>query len=153
MVVFDAVLNEVEALGGSVLRVSGLDRCLAVLEAFPAVRATDTSSDAVVVTSGLSFADAHSVGSWTWAEKVPVLLVRPDGTLPDEAVAVLATDVGITFVVIVGGQDAVPDTIRSQCCDGYAYERLRGSDRMETSGFAAEFAARNGMSWGNLGVA
>lgn len=106
-----------------------------------------------MVASGQGFADALSIGPWAWAKKVPVLLARPDGTLPDEAVGALAADAGITRVVIVGGQAAVPDTIRSQLGDGYAYERVGGADRYETSRLVAEFAIHNGMSWRNLGIA
>lgn len=150
--VSDAVVAEVESMGIAVHRVAGDDRASTSVQVFLTARVLDSSSDTVIVATGDSFADALSIGSWSYATRSPIILAR-GGTIPDEAVEAIRSDPAIRRVVIVGGAQAVSDAVMTQLGDGYEYLRLAGADRYQTSERVAEWAMEHGLSSAHVCVA
>ena len=151
--VSDAVLDQARGIVGSVTRVSGDSRYETSLAAFREARAASSASDTVILATGGNFADALSAGPWSWRTVAPVVLVKPDGTLTAEAVEQIRSDAGIKRVVIMGGEAAVSESVRTQLGDGYEYVRLAGADRYQTSATAAQWFSGHGLNWARPYVA
>lgn len=88
----------------------------------------------VVLTDGITGADALAAGWWTSTWQVPVLLVDGDGNLPRPTVEGLNSLV-IDNVIVLGGRARVPDATVSQVREitGATTHRVAGTDRYETS--------------------
>ena len=151
--VSEAVASELVSLVGDVRRMAGADRYETSLALLREVRSTGAPSDTVFVATGTGFADALSAGPVSWKLGAPVVLTGPDGTLPAAAVAAIKADAGIRRIVLLGGTAAVSDAVRGQLGDGYAFERLGGADRYETSLAIARWASSHGLGWTSPSIA
>lgn len=145
--VSDAVLGEISAIVGDVVRVAGADRYETSIELMRATRAADASADTVFVATGAGFADALSAGAVSWRLRAPVLLATAEGTLSEAGVSAIKADAGLRRIVLLGGTSVVSDALRSQLGDAYEYERLGGGDRYETSGIIADWSVSHGLGW------
>ena len=146
LAVGETVVGELEGLGLDVTRVAGADRWATSAAALGATLAAGRSPDTVLVATGSSFADALSAGPYCWASPAPVLLAR-DGALTEEGVEAVRSLAGVRRVVLLGGEAAVSDMVRTQLGDAYEYVRLGGADRYETSAAVAAWACGQGLSW------
>jgi putative cell wall-binding protein len=151
--VSDAALDEARSIVGSARRILGPNRYATATEVLKETRSASSSSDTVIVATGTTFADALSAGPWSWHTASPVALARPDGTLTDETVEAIRADAGLTRVVIMGGEAAVSESVRTQLGDGYTYVRLAGADRYQTSSAAATWFTQHGLGWSKPFVA
>jgi hypothetical protein len=88
----------------------------------------------VVLTDGVTGADALAAGWWTSTWQVPVLLVDGDGNLPSTTLDALNALV-IDNVIVLGGQARVPETTidRVRSITGADAHRVAGADRYATS--------------------
>ncbi len=88
----------------------------------------------VVLTDGITGADALAAGWWTSTWQVPVLLVDGAGGLPASTADALKSLV-IDNVVVLGGPARVPDSTLEQVrsITGAATHRVAGADRYATS--------------------
>ena len=107
---------EVERLFGD----SRYDTNLAILEE------AGVAGDSIIVATGKSFADSLSAS----AAKLPILLVKPDGTLNDAQKAVL-TD--MKNIYIVGGDGAVSASYEAELKEFGTVTRVFGESRYDTS--------------------
>ena len=149
----EGVQGEVEDLGISITRIYG-DTRIETSEAVLATMAeTGEMSDTVIVATGEDFADALSISPYAYASGSPIVLTSSDGTLEDSTVAAIEAQEGIENVIIVGGTGVVSDDVMTQLGDGYAYQRLAGDDRYETSLAIAAFEIGEGMDASNPAVA
>ena len=149
----EAVVDELGAMGIDCVRVWGQDRRQTAVRALEEARAAGSVSDTVCVVSGTSFADALSVGPLCYAEGIPLVLTRPDGTLDETTVAAITADARIANVLIVGGAGVVSDAVRDQLGSRYAYTRLGGADRYGTSAAVARWAQGRGLGFAQVAVA
>lgn len=88
----------------------------------------------VVLTDGITGADALAAGWWTSTWQVPVLLVDGAGNLP-AATAEAMNALVIDNVIVLGGQVRVPDATLAQVrsITGADTHRVAGADRYATS--------------------
>jgi len=93
----------------------------------------------VVLTDGVTGADALAAGWWTSTWQVPVLLVDGDGELPAATSDALKSLV-IDNVVVLGGRGRIPDQTLAnvQSFTGAAVRRVAGDDRYATSAAMAQ---------------
>ncbi len=93
----------------------------------------------VVLTDGITGADALAAGWWTSLWQVPVLLVDGNGDLPSATRDALNALV-IDNVVVLGGQGRIPDQTVSEVesLTGADAVRVAGANRYETSVQMAE---------------
>lgn len=112
-VVGQEVVDELEALGFDVERLSGKDR----FETAAAIAAaTAPDADAAVLATGGSFADALAGASYAARADAPILLVS--GDLPAAARAALEARTGhLKTLHVLGGEGAVSDTVRRSAED------------------------------------
>ena len=119
-----AVPAAVEAVGGyEVERLFGdsrYDTNLAILEE------AGVAGDSVIVATGKNFADSLSAS----AAKLPILLVKPDGTLNDAQKEILT---GMKNIYIVGGDGAVSASYEAELKDFGEVTRVFGESRYDTS--------------------
>ena len=150
-----AVGESAEALlaskGLAVTRVAGADRAETSVAAMRAARAAGSESDTVIVCTGEAFADSLSISPWSWNTASPIVLAR-NGRLTAGEVDAIRSDPLVGKILVVGGQAAVGD-VASQLGDGYACERLSGSDRYETSASVAEWECAHGFGWKTPAIA
>lgn len=135
---------EIVAMGRYVERMAGADRAATSVLALQRLVAGGMASDTVVVATGATYADALSIGPWSWATKSPIVLLS-GGALSDDAVAAIHEG-GFSKAIIIGGEGSVPASVEAQLA-GLAITRLSGADRYATSVAVATFAAGNGLSW------
>ena len=107
---------EVERLFGD----SRYDTNLAILEE------AGVTGDSVIVATGKTFADSLSAS----AAKLPILLVKPDGTLNDAQKAILT---GMKNIYIVGGDGAVSTGYEAELKEFGEVTRVFGESRYDTS--------------------
>ena len=107
---------EVERLFGD----SRYDTNLAILEE------AGVAGDSVIVATGKNFADSLSAS----AAKLPILLVKPDGTLNDAQKDILA---GMKNIYIVGGDGAVSAAYEAELKEFGEVTRVFGESRYDTS--------------------
>ena len=107
---------EVERLFGD----SRYDTNLAILEE------AGVTGDSVIVATGKTFADSLSAS----AAKLPILLVKPDGTLNDAQKDILA---GMKNIYIVGGDGAVSADYEAELEAFGTVTRVFGESRYDTS--------------------
>lgn len=93
----------------------------------------------VVLTDGITGADALAAGWWTSTWQVPTLLVDGSGNLPPATVEAMNALV-IDNVVVLGGQARVPESTVAQVTSitGADAHRVSGPDRYATSVAMAE---------------
>lgn len=84
------------------------------------------SGNEIIVATGKSFADSLSAS----AAKLPILLVKPNGTLNDAQKAILAN---MNKIYIVGGDGAVSKEYETELTTYGMVERVFGNSRYETS--------------------
>lgn len=102
----------------------------------------------VLVATASTFQDALAAAPYAYANGCPVLLTGPDGSLSDAALA----EVAGRWVVIMGGREAVPESVESQL-GGRPLTRAGGVDSVDTSRLFAQWALANGSSRSGMGVA
>ena len=107
---------EVERLFGD----SRYDTNLAILEE------AGVAGDSIIVATGKTFADSLSAS----AAKLPILLVKPDGTLNDAQKEILA---GMKNIYIVGGDGAVSASYEAELKEFGTVTRVFGESRYDTS--------------------
>lgn len=91
-------------------------------------------SRSVVLADGGTGADALAAGWWTSFWQVPILLVAPDGSLPQATRTALQT-LAIDNVIVLGGTGRVPEAtaqLAAQLATA-AVGRISGTDRYGTS--------------------
>ncbi len=133
--VSDSVKEKLEEAGFTVGRVSGDDRYSTAVEMaqLTADRLGSNFPNTAFIVSGTAMADSLVAGPVAAGRSYPIMLVA-DNSVPmvtKEAI----NDLGIDDLIIVGGEAVVDETVETdleQLVDGKV-ERLRGSDRFETS--------------------
>lgn len=93
----------------------------------------------VVLTDGITGADALAAGWWTSTWQVPVLLVDGEGDLPS-ATSEALNGLVIDNVIVLGGDARVPDATLAEvrAATGADTHRVAGTDRYATSVAMAE---------------
>jgi len=119
----------------AVERTCGSDRYATALAISAATFAPSSVTTAVVAT-GKDFPDALSASGLAGAYSSPVLLV---GNSVTASLTAELDRLGVTDVVIIGGEKAVPASVATALDADYAVDRVFGADRYET---AAAVAAR-----------
>ncbi|SFE95373.1 cell wall-binding repeat-containing protein [Peptostreptococcus sp. D1] len=111
-----------------VSRISGKDRfeTCAVLS-----KKAFTKSDIAIITSGESYPDALSSGSFATRYNAPLLLVKKDH-MP-EVISNELKRLGVKEVKIIGGEDTISKALFDEISKNYKAERISGVDRFETS--------------------
>ena len=119
-----AVPAAVDAIDGyEVVRLFGdsrYDTNLAILDE------AGVAGDSIIVATGKTFADSLSAS----AAKLPILLVKPDGTLNDAQKEILA---GMKNIYIVGGEGAVSHAYEAELATFGTVKRVFGESRYDTS--------------------
>ena len=144
-VITDDVMHELRALGITAQRVAGGDRQETSIAALDVLDNAGEKPQTVVIATGAKFADALSIGPWCYARKAPIVLTGWDNKLTEAQVAAIRSLPSIENVVIIGGEMAVNEEVRDQLGPTYAYQRLSGADRYETSATVARFEMQNGL--------
>ncbi|NTU89960.1 MAG: cell wall-binding repeat-containing protein, partial [Actinobacteria bacterium] len=154
-VVSSDVALQIEGLLGkdSVTRASGTNRVETAIAIFNEGEAWSATA---IIATGYGFADALSISPFAYATKTPIFLTgsdMSDTALSQETIDAILSG-GFTSVILVGGEDVVSEEVKTQLGSGYAYERLSGIDRYQTSAAIADFAVNSGvLSYDGLGVA
>lgn len=132
--VSDEVLQAANNICGSnTIRLYGSTRYETSLEI---LRQCNSSSDTVIVATGVNYADSLSISPFAYVTKSPIVLCDPNGGLTQEAIEAIRAG-GFSRAILVGGNAAVPDVVISQlnnaniATDGI--RRLSGATRYETS--------------------
>ena len=99
-------------------------------------RANFETADLAIVASGANFPDALSAAGLAGAFGAPLVLTRPD--LVPLASASVLEDLGVSDVIIIGGESAVSAAVETALEADYAVERIAGLDRYETAALVAE---------------
>ena len=159
-VISDTVIDQLVDLGMTVQRVAGNDRYdTAKFVAYWVMDIVQSNPEAAwrgtaFFVRGDEFPDALAVAPHAYAQKIPILLVRPDSVPgPTEEAVTFAY---ITEGVIVGGTGAVSAATASDIGDllGDAAVRWDGDDRYETAArCASEGVARGWLDYDTIGVA
>jgi putative cell wall-binding protein len=145
---------EVEAFGGSgaytltytrtspkAARLGGADR---FATSYAISRSSFTTAPAVVVASGMEFADALSAAGLAGALDAPVLLAPPVKSIGDPMLRALIQEVSrlqASKVIVVGGSLAVNDLVYAQLGSAQfvtEVDRIGGQNRYQTSRMVAE---------------
>ena len=108
-----------------------------------------------VVATGNDFADVLAASAVIWRGELPVYMTSEEGidqTSLDEMIAG-----GITDIMIVGGEAAVPADVEADLVAEFGadhVDRLGGANRYETSALVADWGvAEFGMDWSNVAFA
>ena len=119
-----AVPSSIEEINGyDVIRLFGnsrYDTNLAILEAAGVKR------DSIIIATGKNFADTLSASS----TRLPILLVKPNGTLNDAQKTILSN---VSKIYIVGGEGAVSKEYEEELAAYGMVERIYGASRYDTS--------------------
>jgi len=99
-------------------------------------RANFETADLAIVASGANFPDALSAAGLAGTYGAPLLLTRPD--VVPAASADALEDLGVSDVIIIGGESAVSAAVETALEADYAVERIAGLDRYETAALVAE---------------
>ena len=143
-----AVESAIQAKGITVNRISGATRTATSVKVMDATNAAGTASNSVIIATGYNFADSLSIGPWAYSSKTPIILTEPDGTLSAEAVSAIKGNPRISNVIIVGGNAAVSDVVKTQLGGAYTINRLAGATRYETSEKIAQWMISDqGYNW------
>ena len=137
-----AIMVEVGEYGGIVPvdRAGGADRYATAAVASQATFATG-SARAVVLASGVSFADALSASGLAGSAAAPLLLTAPT-SLPSVTLTEIERVAGVpadTTVWLVGGAGAIGPAVAQALDDaGFDVQRIGGTSRYDTSRLVAE---------------
>ena len=156
MAIDSNVEAELADMGLEVIRIGGADRyeTSALITEYmldSGLRMFDSTM--AFVARGDRFPDALAASPIAWANRMPVLLVKPD-QLPENTVDVLYT-MGVTSAAIIGSEAAVSDAVAQDIkAMGISSERIGGDDRYETAALVAEWAYDNGYAtFDSVGIA
>lgn len=98
----------------------------------------------VFVASGLKYPDALAAAGLAGSTVGPILLVDQNSIPADTTQAL--TELGATNVVILGGTDAVSQTVQDELAKTYAVTRVAGQDRYGTAvAIAKAIQGRDGL--------
>jgi putative cell wall-binding protein len=89
------------------------------------------SADTAIIASGENFPDALSAAGLAGSYDAPLLLVQQN-SVPGVVSGALAT-LGVSDVIIVGGEAAVSTAVESALDVAYNVDRIKGADRYETA--------------------
>lgn len=105
-----------------------------------------TSSDTVILASGVDYPDALTATPLAGKYNAPILLSRNTTLDAQPELKSTLIDKGVKNVIIIGGQTAIPQIIQDQIASlGINVRRIGGSDRYETSALIAnEVGVNNG---------
>lgn len=110
------------------------------------------SADTAIVASGEDFPDALAASGLAGSYNAPLLLVRPD-TVPAVVSGALAA-LGVSDVIIIGGEGAVSAGVESTLDATYGVDRIEGVDRYETAArVARRIAEREAPFWPTVFIA
>lgn len=138
-----AAFPDLDAAAG-IVAMTGLDRYDTARLVAEEVRSRLGGVTGAVVVPGDSFADALSVAPVAAFKGWPILLTPSGGPVPGATLeALVSLEAGTGLVVGTYADPGLP---------GFAYTRLVGNDRYDTSAKVAEFAAGEGLSYASLGV-
>ena len=146
--------NLKDTLGYETQRLAGLNRYTTALEVAEYIKALKGTPHRVVLSSGTSFADALSIGSYAASEGLPILTTSPLG-LVQETIDFLSVN-NVSEVLVVGGITVIPAEIEENLKTmGITVKRISGDNRESTSAAIASelyqdtrFAvAANGMTF------
>ncbi|MBN2565988.1 MAG: cell wall-binding repeat-containing protein, partial [Candidatus Eisenbacteria bacterium] len=149
-----------EIPGLSVSRIGGSDRydtaASVALEVRDLQRAAGGDVDAVLVASGVDFADAAAASPLAAYARAPILLTTRNA-LPSVSVRTIS-QLAPRRVVVLGGEVAVSDAVESDVTQllpgASAVTRAAGATRFETAAAIATCAVDEfGMSWNGCGIA
>lgn len=127
-VVSDAVIEQLNAKGLDVERVSGENR-FATAARLADMILDQTGGTEIYLVDGTNFPDALAASNLSTTSKNPILLTRPNA-LPEET-AQWIKDRGITHVTIIGGVNSVSEEVAESL--GVTTKRIAGDNRYETS--------------------
>ncbi|MHB8051639.1 MAG: cell wall-binding repeat-containing protein, partial [Coriobacteriia bacterium] len=144
------VVSALENAGFTVVRTSGDDRfATSAAVARRVVEITgNTEGLTAFLVNGYNFADANAVSPYAYSQGFPVLLTSSVALHP--TTAAVASEIGVTHVVIAGGPSAVSGAVETQMLgvDGVTTAHREGGDtRYETAAMVANYAT--GMFWAN----
>ncbi len=152
----DSVASAVAALGEiEVERIGGIDRYeTSAMLADEVVAARGDEPEIVFIARGDTFPDALSVSPIAWAQRAPILLVRPQH-LPRYTVDFLSGVSGDMRTIVVGSEEAVSTGVQGELSvAGLAPDRIGGANRYDTAALVAEWADDEGLAgFGVTGVA
>lgn len=105
-----------------------------------------TSSDTVILASGVDYPDALTATPLAGKYNAPILLSRNTTLDAQPELKSTLINKGVKNVIIIGGQTAIPQVIQNQISAlGINVRRIGGSDRYETSALIAkEVGVNNG---------
>ena len=107
-----------------------------------------------VLATNAHYADALSAAAYSYAKRAPIFLTSQKGTIITPATLDAIARGGFNRVVIAGGPAAVSRSVEQQVAAlGIEVVRIGGQNRYDTSGLLAQFAASEGLSWNNMGIA
>jgi len=115
------------------VRTSGADRYATAIAISESTFAPDSVSTAILAT-GMNFPDALAASGLAGAVGSPVLLV---GASVTASLTAELDRLGVTDVVIVGGESAVSASVATQLAENYTVDRIAGSDRYITAAYVA----------------
>lgn len=138
------VENQIRNMGITVNRVSGSSYSDTSVEVMKTVRNVGSSSDTVIIATSNVFADSLSIGPVSYRRGAPIILTESNGKLSTAAVKAIKDDRNVRTVIIAGGPNSVSDDVKDQLGSSYAYIRLSGDTRYETSEEIAKWATNGG---------
>ena len=105
-----------------------------------------STTNSVIVTTGMNYADAVSIAPYAAKTGTPILLASK-GDLTSEAYTYLGSIKGLcTQAILVGGSSVVSESCRKKLEGmGLSTVRISGADRYETSAKAAEYCVSSGV--------
>lgn len=111
-----------------------------------------TSADTAIIASGENFPDALAAAGLAGSYSAPLLLVQP--TAVPAVVGGALTTLGVSDVIIIGGEGAVSTGVESTLGATYNVDRIQGADRYETAArVARRIAEREGLFWPTVFIA
>ena len=113
----------------NVIRLGGTDRHDTACTIYE--QNASSFSDTAILTIGSRFADALSIGPYSYAAHSPIFLVQGDTTLDQRTINTIQAS-NITKIVILGDQTSVSEQVKTQLGSSYTYQRLSGPDRYNT---------------------
>lgn len=143
-----AVEDALKSMGLALSRVEGATRIETSVEIY---KAGSGWAKTAIIASGSSFADALSISSYSYAQKIPLFLTDGNKMLTEETISALHSG-GFVNIIIVGSDAAVSDQVETQL-KGYNITRLGGANRYETSLKIAQYVVKRGLAVNNMAVA
>lgn len=135
-----AVEDHLRGLDLTVERIAGVNRyatAAAVARTLGSHAGTLNGTPTVFLATGTGYADAVAAGALAYANRLPILLTRPDRLSPEAAAAIAEAEV--PRVLILGGEHAVGSRVAEALTDVHV-ERLAGPDRTATAAVIARLA-------------